>query len=67
MPRTRGQESATCSTPNQPKRSIAVARANCAAMRNAVVATIPIRGPAMVIARMMKTLATPPSSCHFDR
>ena len=46
-------------------RSMTAASANCAAIRNAVVATTPMRGPATVIARMMKTLMTPPRSCHF--
>ena len=61
----RDQASATCSTPNQPKRSIAVARENWPTIRKAVVATIPIRGPATVIARTITTLMSPPSSIHF--
>ena len=65
IPSTRGQDRATCSTPNQPYRSITAASANCAAIRKAVVATIPIRGPATVIEKTMKTPMTPPRSCHF--
>ena len=34
-------------------------------MRTDVVATMPMRGPATVIARMMSALITPPSSIHF--
>ena len=53
------------STPNHPYRSITAASVNCAAIRTAVVATRPMRGPATVIARMMSAPMTPPSSIHF--
>ena len=53
-PSTRGQPTVIRSTPNQPSRSITVASANCAAISTDVVATIPMRGPAIVIARMMQ-------------
>ena len=62
---TRDAESGIASTPNHPKRSISAPRANWAAIRTAVVATIPIRGPATVIERMMTAPITPPSSIHL--
>ena len=64
-PSTRGQPTAIRSTPNQPNRSMTVASANWAAIRTDVVATIPMRGPATVMARMMSALMTPPRSIHF--
>ena len=48
-PITRGQLTAIRSTPNQPYRSMTVASVNWAAMRTEVVATMPMRGPAIVI------------------
>ena len=64
-PTTRGQPIASRSTPNHPNRSMIAASVNCDAIKTAVVATIPIRGPAMVIARMMSALIRPPRSIHF--
>src|SRR3954471_17667344 len=64
MPSTRAQLSGIRSDPNHPNRSIAAPIASCPAIRIPMVAAVPMREPAKVTVRTMKSPIAPPTHSH---